>query len=163
MVSDVVRYCSATVLLLFCYWSATALLEGGCVLLGVWRGWYILTMSIGHFLDEVKSMALHRSVWFRALDQLERGIVGMAARVVDRVEGAVLCVELVKILRKLGWALRGGVVRWMEEHEFEKANEIAEQAMEWGYEAAWSWALDFGFVRFMTMMDLGKPTGFGVC
>ena len=114
------------------------------------------------FLVEVRRKALRRGVWFRALDRVERGILSLAARVVDRVESAVLGVELVKILRKLRDALKSGFVRRMEEYGLRRARMVARRAVEWGYAAARVWASDLGFVRYLTLIDVNKPSGWGI-
>jgi len=67
------------------------------------------------FLVEIRRKALRRDVWFKALDRVERGILSLTARVVDRVKSVALGVELVKMIKKLRDALRSGFVRRMEE------------------------------------------------
>lgn len=119
-------------------------------------------MFTSGFLVEMRCKALRRGVWYRALDRVERGILILTARVVDRVESAVLGVELVKILRKLRDALKSGFVRRMEEYGFGRALKMASKAVEWGYGAARVWSSDLGFVRYLTLIDVNKPTGFGV-
>jgi len=119
-------------------------------------------MFTSRFLSEAMRKALRRGVWFKALDRVERGILSLAARVVDRVESAVLGVELVKILGKLRDALKGGFVRRMEEYGFGRALKMTSKAVEWGYGAARVWSSDLGFVRYLTLIDVNKLTGFGV-
>jgi len=118
-------------------------------------------MFTSQFLSSVRSRALRRGVWFKALDTLERGILTLASRVVDRVESAVLGVEIVKILRKLTDAMKSRFVRRMEEYGFGRALKMAGQAVEWGYAMAVYWSSDLGFVRYLTVLDLNWPTGFG--
>jgi len=119
-------------------------------------------MLTGRFLSEARRKAIRRGVWFKALDRVERGILSLTARIVDKVESAVLGVELVKILRKLRDALKGGFVRRMEEYGFGRALKMAGQAVEWGYSVAAGWSSDLGFVRYLTVLDLNWPAGFGV-
>ena len=119
-------------------------------------------MFTSSFLLDVRRRALRRGVWYRALDRVERGILSLTARVVDRVESAILGVELVKIMRKLRDALKSGFVRRMEEFGFIRARMLARQAAAWGYYAARGWASDLGFVRYLTLIDMNKPTGFGI-
>ena len=114
------------------------------------------------FLYGVKQKALRRGVWFRALDSVERGILSLAARVVDRVESVVLGVELVKIIKKIRDAVKSGFVRRMEEFGYRRAEEIFGVAVEWGHRAASNWASDIGFVRYLTLLDMNQSTGFGV-
>ena len=110
----------------------------------------------------MRRKALRRGVWYRALDRVERGILSLAARVVDRVESAVLGVVLVRIMSKLREALKGGFVRRMEEYGLRRARELAAQAVEWGHRAAKSWASNLGFAMYLTLIDVNKPTGYGV-
>lgn len=121
-----------------------------------------ITMLTSGFLVEMRRKALRRGVWYRALDRVERVILSLSARVVDRVKSVVLGFELVKILSKLRDALKSRFVRRMEEFGFRRAREVARQAVEWGYGAAMGWASDLGFVRYLTLMDVNKPMGFGV-
>jgi len=113
------------------------------------------------FLSSVRGKAIRRGVWFRALDSLERGIITLASRVVDRVESAVLGVEIVKIMRKLNDAMKSRFVRRMEEYGFRQTLKITRMAVEWGYDLAVEWSSDLGFVRYLTVLDLNWPTGFG--
>jgi hypothetical protein len=113
------------------------------------------------FLADVKKKALRRGVWFSALDRVERGILTLTSRLVDRVRSTELCVELVKILAKIKDAMKSGFVRKMEEYSLGQAKKLAAQAMAWGYSSAKAWASSLGFVRYLTMIDLYRPTGFG--
>jgi len=114
------------------------------------------------FLFDLRRKALQRSVWFKALDRLERGILSLAARVVERVESSVLGVVLVKIVRKLRDAMKSEFTRLMEEFGLRQARTLARYAVMWGYAAARAWAADSGFVRYLTLINVNKPTGFGV-
>jgi hypothetical protein len=118
-------------------------------------------MFTGQFLSNVRNRALRRGVWFKALDNLERGVLTLASRVVDRVESAVLGTEIVKILRKLTEAMKSGFVRRMEEYGFEQALKMVNKAVEWGNVLAPDWSSDLGFVRYLTVLDFNRPTGFG--
>jgi len=113
----------------------------------------------GNFLDDVRRRALRRGVWFRSLDRLERGIVSLAAHLIDRVESEVLGVVLVKILRKLNDAMRSGFARCMEVFGFRRAREVAGQAVTFGCVGARSWAEDMGFVRYLTFVEVNAPIG----
>ena len=118
-----------------------------------------VTMFTSSFLVEMRRKAIRRGVWFRALDRLERGILSLASQVVDKVESAVLGVELVKILRKLNDAMRSGFARRMESFGFRRAREVAGQAVTWGCVGARSWAGDLGFVRYLTFVEVNAPIG----
>jgi len=61
----------------------------------------IADMFTSSFLSDMRRKALRKGVWYKALDALERGILSLTSRVIERVESAVLGVELVKIISKL--------------------------------------------------------------
>jgi hypothetical protein len=100
-------------------------------------------------------------VWFKVLDPVERGILSLAARVVDRVESVVLGVELVKIMKKLRDALKSGFIRRISDFGFGRARELSRQAVKWGCKVAVVWASELNFVRYLAVMSLNKLNGFG--
>ncbi len=112
------------------------------------------------FLVEVRRKALRRGVWWRVLDRVERGIIDLTIRVVDRVRSEALGVVIVRVLKKLRDALKSRFVRLMESYGLERARKVSEQAQGWGYVAARSWAYDFGFVRYLTVIKINCPVGF---
>lgn len=113
-------------------------------------------------LASIRNKALRKGVWYSTLDRVERGIVSLTARLIDRVESEILGVELVKILAKLVKALKSGFVRHMEMFGLGRVFELSYLAVEWGSLVAKVWSLDMGFVGYVSMMDLNQPTGFGV-
>jgi len=119
-------------------------------------------MFTSRFLLDVRLRAIRRGIWYRVLEPIERNILVLTARVVDRVESAVLGVELVKIISKLRDALKSDFVRRMEEYGLIQARKTASQAVAWGHDGAKAWATDPGLVRYLTLIDMNKPTGFGV-
>jgi len=118
-------------------------------------------MFTSSFLVEMRRRALRRGVWFRSLDRLERGIMSLAAQLIDRVESEVLGVVLVKILRKLNDAMRSGFARRMEVFGFRRARMVAGQAAAFGCVGAGGWADDLGFVRYLTFVEVNSPIGWG--
>jgi len=113
------------------------------------------------FLLRVRGRAFRRGVWYRALDGLERGILSLAARVVDRVESAVLGVELVKILAKLRDALESEVVKLTRGYGLERARKLSCHAVDWGNLEASHWASDHGFCRYLAVLEYYRPSVFG--
>lgn len=104
------------------------------------------------FLGKIKRKALRNGKWFQRLDDIERRIVNLAIRVVDKVKSILLGVELVKILKKLRKALKSGFVRRMETSGITRAREISVQAIKWGYGVAREWASDYCFIRYVTLL-----------
>ena len=114
------------------------------------------------FLKAVKRKALRRGVWYSALDSVDRGILFLTSQVVDEVRGIELGRMIVKMLAKLKKASRSRFVRRMESYGLERAGEIADQATSFGYEEAKGWAYDFDFVRYVTLLVVNTPSGWGL-
>jgi len=119
-------------------------------------------MYTSSFLTEVRRKALRRRVWYGALDRVERGILSLAARLVDRVESEVLGVELVKIVSKLNEAMRSRFARCRNEFGFRRARVVAGQALSFGYEMAAGWASDLDFIRYVTFIRVNAVLGWEV-
>ena len=114
------------------------------------------------FLISVKRKALRKGVWYSSLDGIERGILSLAARVVERIDSAILGVELVKIIAKLRDDFKSEFVKRMETFGFRRIVEIVGMARLWGNDVAGLWGRDVGFVRFLTAMSLNGQGGFRV-
>jgi hypothetical protein len=119
-------------------------------------------MFTRQFLNGVKRKALRHGVWLKALDSVERGILSLASRLVDRVESVVLGVELVKIIEKLNDATRSRFAKYLIEYGFRRARVVARQATALGYGAAANWASDLGFIRYVTFVKVNAPLGWKV-
>ena len=113
------------------------------------------------FLISVKRKALRKGVWYSSLDGIERGILSLATRVVERVDSAVLGVELVKIIAKLRDDFKSEFVKRMETFGFRKVKKIVGMARLWGNDAAGLWGQDVGFMRCLTAMSMNGQGGFG--
>ena len=118
------------------------------------------TMLTKDYLLGIRLRAIRRGVWYKALDRVERGIIDLTTRVVEKVESSVLGVELVKILSKLMNAMKSEFVKHLEEFGFNRAKEIAHQARVWG-SVKMNWASDIGFAKYLTAMDMNNNTWFG--
>ena len=110
-------------------------------------------MFTSEFLLSFKRKALRKGVWFKALDNVERNIINLTAKVVDRVESALLGVTIVKILSKLLEPLKSSFMRKIG-LGMKRAAKIVAQAQAWGNENAESWAKDDGFVRYLTLLEM---------
>ena len=62
------------------------------------------------------------------MDRVERGILSLTSRIVDRVESRVLGVRLVKILAKLRDAMKSDFVRLVEGYGVRMAKKYSVQA-----------------------------------
>jgi len=113
------------------------------------------------FLGGLRRKSLQKRVWYSALDKVERGIITLSIRLIDAVQSETLGIEIVKITKKLRDALRSPFVTYLETFSLKEALKIADQAAEFGNKKAQEWVYDFGFTRYLTLLNHNKPTGWG--
>ena len=115
-------------------------------------------MFTREFLLCMRGRALRKGLWYKALDHVERCILRLTSRIVNRVESEVLGVVLVGIVKKLKDAMESKFVKKMQGSSLVRAKEVADQAVEWGYRAAREWASDVGFIRYLTLVDINTSS-----
>jgi hypothetical protein len=119
----------------------------------------MLTASV---LSDVRRRAIRGRVWFRVLDGLERGILSLAARILDVVRSTSLESELAKIIAKIEDSLKGVFVRRLEGFGLGRARELAAESVGLGNVVAVEWVVDSGFARYVTFMSLNMPVGWSI-
>ena len=116
-------------------------------------------MITSSFLDDLRRRAIRRRVWFRALDSLERKILGLSVRVLDSaVKFSSLGKVLTSIVAKIEDALKSVFERRLEGYGLRRAAELAEMAAKLGCVGARRW-VDSSFARYVTFMSLNMPVG----
>ncbi len=98
----------------------------------------------------LKLRALRRRVWYGALDRIERGLVDLTIRWVDRVRSGRLAETLLRILVKLARAMEQGMARVLMVGR-ELALRASMLAVEWGNSQAYAWRFDEGFWRGLAL------------
>jgi hypothetical protein len=113
-------------------------------------------------LLRLKSRALRRGVWFRALSRIDRVLVDLTVNVVDGVHGFKLAKALWSVMKKLEDAFESRILHMTRTVGFPRARELSLLAQKWGNRLAGKWVLDESFARFLTVMyvnglgELGK-------
>ena len=99
----------------------------------------------------MKTRGLRRRLWYCTLSRMERGLVDLTIRWVDKVRSGRLAETLVRILAKLAMALETGMGRVLARGRVlaEKASELAvgwgnRQAYAWRYDGSYALALGLG-------------------
>ena len=100
-------------------------------------------------LMKVRTRALRKGVWFKTLTRIERSIVDLTIRCVERVHSAVLLKTVVAILDKLLETLEEEYLKRVERIGREIAEKICEIAWQWGNPHAWTWKYDLRFVKLL--------------
>jgi hypothetical protein len=67
-----------------------------------------VSISVARLADAKKS-ALRRGVWFRSLSRLERGIIDLTVRYVDRIKSTKLAKVVTAIIGKLQYAMESSL------------------------------------------------------
>ncbi|MEM1586700.1 MAG: hypothetical protein QXX99_00365 [Candidatus Bathyarchaeia archaeon] len=112
------------------------------------------------YLIRLRNEAMRKRVWFRALSRLERGLVDLVIKIVDRPRSSRLIETLAKIIVKVRRAMLSPVRRLMEEVGRLLARKISIIALRWGYKGAAEWAEDEGFIKYLTITDMNNIPGF---
>ncbi len=120
-------------------------------------------MFTKEFLSGVRRQALRRRVWYSALDGLERGILSIAAQVIDNIKSNLLSVQLETILTKLRDACKSGFVRYLERFGVERARVVLAEASRLGYKDAGKLSRDLGFIKYLMFLDYNQPVGWRAC
>ena len=95
-------------------------------------------------LFELKTRSLRKGVWFRALSRIERGLVDLTMRWVDRVRNDTMARVLLRILEKLALALEQGMARILGAGRL-LALKASTIAVEWGNDDAYAWRFERAF------------------
>jgi hypothetical protein len=105
-------------------------------------------------LLRLKSKALRRGVWFKALSRIDRVLVDLTVNVVDGVHGFKLAKALWSVMKKLEDALENRVLRAVKEVGFDLARKLSLLAQSWGNRSAENWAYDRSFARFLAIIRI---------
>lgn len=109
-------------------------------------------------LARIRSRAIRRGVWFKALSRIERGILDLTIKVTDKVRSQLLLKTLRSIVKKLLTALESKVTLWVRKVGRSLAKKLSLTAERWGNISARKWAEDKGFIQYLAVMKMnGSP------
>src|SRR6266700_656264 len=94
----------------------------------------------------LKTRGLRMRVWYWALDRMERGLVDLTIRWVDKVRSGRMTETLMRILEKLAQALETGVGRVLARGRV-LAVRASELAVGWGNRSAFCWRFETAFAN----------------
>ena len=110
----------------------------------------------------MRRKALRKRVWFTDLSRLERALVNLTVRCVERVRSSTLTAMLRSIVKRVAMALRSPVERLTVEVGESLARKFASLAASWGHPDAVAWASDGEFARYLAIMHInaaGRTVG----
>lgn len=106
-------------------------------------------------LAKLKQRARRRGVWFSGLKQIERRLLDLTIRVVQRVRSFMLAKVVSGLVSRLLQAMESRVVRLIRTEGREMALRLSEIAVKLGYKAARAWRDDVGFMQYLVVNNLG--------
>ena len=106
---------------------------------------------------KVKTKALRRGVWFRALAKTERACMDLAIIVVERVRSGLLQKVLFSLMKKLEESMENQVQRLMREVGCGMAKKLSEIAQKWGNKSAHNWVRNSGFIQYLVIIEMNRP------
>lgn len=107
-------------------------------------------------LLKIKSRALRTRVWFRALSRVERAIMDLTIKCVEKVRSTVLAGTIATIVDK--------VLRCLQEDFMIRAERVGKEIAEglcpigerWGNKASSTWKCDIRFIKFLGVSALNS-------
>jgi len=109
-------------------------------------------------LVRIRASALRQKVWFKVASRLERGIVDLTIRCVEKIQSPVLARIVSKIIRDLEQVLENDFLKTAEKVGHKIASSLCKIALSWGNTRASTWKHDVGFVRFLGVSTLNMQT-----
>jgi hypothetical protein len=102
----------------------------------------------------MKTRGLRRRLWYSALSRMERGLVDLTIRWVDKVRSGRMAETLMRILAKLAMALETGMGRVLARGRI-LAGRASELAVGWGNATAFDWRFETAFANALGHRVLG--------
>lgn len=115
-------------------------------------------MFVRRELISIRSKALRKRVWFKALNESERALVNLSIRVVEVVRSETLSKVLAIAVGKLREIMKGLMDRAREIGQ-PLAEKLSMLAQAWGNPGAWSWAKDEFYAIYLGLSALSRPPG----
>jgi len=96
---------------------------------------------------KVKTRALRQRVWFKTLSRVDRAIIDLTIRCVEKVRSSVLTRSILTILDKMLKTLEENFMTRAERVGYKIAENLCTLGERWGNKACSSWKRDKSFVK----------------
>jgi len=111
-------------------------------------------------LAKLRVKARRRGIWFRMLSRVERGLIDLSIKVVEKVRSLVLARSLTSIVEKLLEAMESKVTRLMRTVGRQLAQKLSEIAQSWGNKSTKLWPNDPRFIQYLTVTQMNLSPAF---
>lgn len=109
----------------------------------------VVALTTRQDLVIIKSRALRTGVWFRALSKVERAIIDLTIKCVDKVRSTVLARTISTIVSKILQSLEEDFMTRAERIGHEIAERLCTVGERWGNKACSTWKCDKCFIEFL--------------
>ncbi len=99
----------------------------------------------------IKKKAYRRRLWFKIINQMERGLINAVVKIIEVVRSKLLNEVLRSIISKFTSAFESKMKRMMQEIGQPLAQKICLIASSWGNGDAEKWIDDKGFIQYLTV------------
>jgi len=100
-------------------------------------------------LVKIRSRSLRTRIWFRALSKIERAIIDLSIKCVEKIRSTVLARTISTIVSKLLGSLEEDFMKRAERIGCNIAEKLCTLGERWGNNAFSNWKCDKCFVRFL--------------
>lgn len=102
-------------------------------------------------LASIKQRAMRKGVWFRVLGKVERAIIDLTIKCVQKVRSSKLTKIVATIVNKLTDASKNRLKKLMDEVGRSLAQKLIQIAQKWGNKSAVHWAEDYAFIQYLAI------------
>ncbi len=113
-------------------------------------------MNTRQDLQRIKSRALRAKVWFRSLSKLERAIVDLTIKCVEKIRSSVLAESISSIVAKILKSLENDFMVAAERIGYKIAEMLCVLSERWGNKTCSTWKCDLCFIRFLGVSALNN-------
>ena len=110
-------------------------------------------------LMKVKSRALRNRTWYKILNRMERAIIDLTIKCVEKVRSHVLAKMVSMIITKILRTLKEDFMTTAEKVGREIVEKFSVVAESWGNRKCFLWKFDKGFVKFLGVNALNTKFG----
>ena len=110
-------------------------------------------------LMKVKSRALRNRTWYKTLSRMERAIIDLTIKCVEKIRSQVLAQMVSKIVSKILKTLAEDFMTHAEKVGREIVEKLSVIAQDWGNRTCFLWKCDKGFVKFLGVNTLNTRFG----
>jgi hypothetical protein len=113
------------------------------------------------FLLKIKRKALRLKIWYR-LNNIERAIIDLTIKCVDKVKSIKLKNVILKILNKIKEAIENDFLNKIYENGLKEIIKIIKIAYSWGNKNSLNWIKDKNFIFYLGIKNIYIPNIWGI-